>query len=61
MARIELTKEQNALYNELKKLAKRANQRILVQERDMKTEPLATRYLREKLEVEPLRAWSRKR
>lgn len=33
MAKIELTKEQTALYNELKRLSKTANQRILQLER----------------------------
>lgn len=60
MAKIELTKEQTLLYNELKKLSKTANQRILTLERSFKDEPLATKYLREKLQVEPLQAWSKK-
>lgn len=60
MTRIELTKEQTQLYNELKRLSKTANQRILTLERSFKNEPLATKYLREKLEVEPLQAWSKK-
>ena len=59
--KIELTKEQNLLFNELKILSKRANQRILELERIIKNkEPLATQYLREKLEVKPLQAWTRK-
>ena len=58
--RIELTKEQGQLFNELKSLSKRANQRILELERSFTKEPLATKYLREKLEVEPLQAWTRK-
>lgn len=60
MAKIELTKEQSALYNELKKLSKSANQRLVRLERSFKNEPLATKYLREKLEVEPLQAWTKK-
>lgn len=58
--KIELTKEQNILFNELKSLSKKANQRILELERSYKKEPLATKYLREKLAVEPLQAWTRK-
>ena len=60
MARIELTKEQTILFRELTKLSKRANQRILNLERSFKNEPLATKYLREKLDVEPLQAWTKK-
>lgn len=58
--KIELTKEQTVLFNELKNLSKRANQRILELEKSYKKEPLATKYLREKLAVEPLQAWTRK-
>ena len=58
--RVELTKEQSKVYNELHSLAKRANQRILRLEKSFRDEPLATKYLREKLEVQPLQAWTRK-
>lgn len=58
-SRIELNKEQQSLYNELKKLSKRANQRIVRLEREFGKDTWATRKLRDKLEVEPLQAWTR--
>lgn len=56
--KISLTTEQQQLYNELKKLSKRANQRIVRLERSFGKDKWATRYLKEKLEVEPLKAWT---
>lgn len=58
-SRIELNKEQQQLYNELKKLSKRANQRIVRLERAYGKNTWATRTLKDKLEVEPLQAWTR--
>lgn len=59
MARkIEMTAEQSRLYTELKKLSKKANQRIVRLEREFGTENLAIRNLRDKLAIEPLQAWT---
>ena len=59
MARkIEMTAEQARLYTELKKLSKRANQRILRLEHEFGTGNLAIRNLRDKLAIEPLQAWT---
>ena len=59
MARkIEMTAEQARLYTELKKLSKKANQRIVRLEREFGTENLAIRNLRDKLAIEPLQAWT---
>lgn len=59
MARkVEMTAEQARLYAELKKLSKRANQRIVRLEREFGTENLAIRNLRDKLAIEPLQAWT---
>lgn len=56
--KITLSEEQQKLYNELKKLSKRANQRIVRLERTFGKDKWATRYLKEKLEAEPLQAWT---
>lgn len=56
--KIEMTKEQLLLYNELKKLSKRANQRIVRLEREFGKNTWATRILKEKLESEPIQAWT---
>lgn len=53
-----LTQEEQELYNELKKLSKRANQRIVRLERAFGKDTWATRYLKEKLSTEPLGAWT---
>ena len=59
MARkVEMTAEQARLYTELKKLSKRANQRIVRLEREFGTENIAIRNLRDKLAIEPLQAWT---
>ena len=58
-SKIELSKEQASLFNELKKLSKRANQRIVRLEREFGKDTWATRELKDKLEVEPLQAWTR--
>lgn len=56
--KIEMTKEQIALYNELKKLSKTANQRILRIERNFGSDSWGIKKLRGKLESEPVRAWT---
>lgn len=53
-----LKKEQQELFNELKKLSKRANQRIVRLEREFGKDTWATKYLKEKLATEPLQAWT---
>ena len=54
----DLTREEQELFNELKKLSKRANQRIVRLEREFGKDTWATKYLKEKLATEPLQAWS---
>ena len=54
----DLTREEQELFSELKKLSKRANQRIVRLEREFGKETWATKYLKEKLATEPLQAWS---
>lgn len=54
----ELTREEHELFNELKKLSKRANQRIVRLEREFGKDTWATKYLKEKLATEPLQAWT---
>lgn len=55
-----LTPEEQQLFNELKKLSKRANQRIVRLERAFGKDTWATKYLKEKLESEPVQAWTTK-
>lgn len=57
--KIELNEEQLALYNELKKLSKRANQRIVRLERTFGKDTWATKNLRNRLATEPLQAWTK--
>ena len=57
--RKELTQEELQLFNELKKLSKRANQRIIRLEREFGKDTWATKYLKERLVAEPLQAWTR--
>lgn len=54
----DLTREEQELFNELKKLSKRANQRIVRLEREFGKDTWATKYLKEKLATEPLQAWT---
>ena len=56
--RKELSREEQQLFNELKKLSKRANQRIVRLEREFGKDTWATKYLKEKLSTEPLKAWT---
>lgn len=58
MPKKELTREEQQLFNELKKLSKRANQRIVRLEREFGKDTWATKYLRDKLVTEPLQAWT---
>ncbi len=51
--------EENELFNELKKLAKTANQRIIRLERAFGKDRWATKKLRDKLDIEPLQAWTK--
>lgn len=55
---IEMTPEQTKLFNELKKLSKRANQRLVRLERAFGKETWASKNLRNKLDIEPLQAWT---
>jgi uncharacterized protein YbcI len=57
--KIELNSEQQQLFNELKKLSKRANQRIVRLEREFGKDTWATKKLRDKLVTEPLQAWTK--
>lgn len=59
MPNIEMNKEQIELFNELKKLSKRANQRIVRLEREFGKDTWATKNLRNKLATEPLQAWTK--
>lgn len=54
----ELTREEQELFNDLKKLSKKANQRIVRLEREFGKDTWATKYLKEKLATEPLQAWT---
>lgn len=54
----ELTREEQELFSKLKKLSKRANQRIVRLEREFGKDTWATKYLKEKLATEPLQAWT---
>lgn len=51
--------QENELYNELKKLAKKANQRIVRLERAFGKDRWATKKLRDMLDIEPLQAWTK--
>nr|DAI89289.1 MAG TPA: hypothetical protein [Caudoviricetes sp.] len=57
--KIELNSEQQQLFNELKKLSKRANQRIVRLEKEFGKDTWATKKLRDKLATEPLQAWTK--
>lgn len=57
--KIELNSEQQQLFNELKKLSKRANQRIVRLEREFGKDTWAAKKLRDKLATEPLQAWTK--
>lgn len=57
--KIELNSDQQQLFNELKKLSKRANQRIVRLEKEFGKDTWATKKLRDKLATEPLQAWTK--
>ena len=56
--KIELNEKQQELYNELKKLSKRANQRLVRLEREFGKDTWASKKLRNRLESEPIQAWT---
>lgn len=65
--KIQMSAEQSKLYNEMKRLAKRTNQRLLRLERyygkDVSGKQIynqGQQYLKERLSIEPLKAWSKK-
>ena len=59
--KINMSAEQEKLYNELKKLTKRANQRLVRLERySGRSDSWAAKRLKEKLEIEKLQAWTGK-
>lgn len=61
MPKIEMTQEQSKLYSEMKKLAKRANQRIVRLERETGVqEPFSVKQLADYLSSNTLNAWSEK-
>lgn len=61
MPKKEMNQQQTELFNELKKLSKRANQRIVRLEREFGyTDVWAVKKLRNKLEVSTLLAWTSK-
>lgn len=58
--KVEMTKYEQELYNEMKKLSKRANQRILRLERLTKTtSPFAVKQLEAKLSSDTLNVWTK--
>ena len=58
--KIEMSSKETELYNEMKKLSKRANQRILRLERLTKEKtPFAVKELQDKLSSEMLNAWTK--
>ena len=62
MARLnkeEISQEQQKLYEELKKLAKRANQRIVRLEREFGKDKWAVKNLRDRLDTQKLNAWTK--
>lgn len=54
----EMSSEQQQLFVELKKLSKRANQRIVRLEREFGKDTWATKKLKDKLVADPLQAWT---
>lgn len=60
--KIEMTPQQASLFNQLKKLSKQANQRILRLERYAQTsEPFAVKQLADYLSSSKLELWTKKR
>lgn len=59
--KIEMTKREQELFNEMKKLSKRANQRIVRLERLTNVkEPFAVKQLADKLSADTLKVWTEK-
>lgn len=58
--REEINKDQQKLYEELRKLAKRANQRIVRLERQFGKDKWAVKNLRDRLDTQKLQAWTKK-
>lgn len=59
--KIEMTKRETELFNEMKKLSKRANQRIVrLEQLTNVKEPFAVKQLADKLSAETLKAWTEK-
>lgn len=56
--KIELNEKQQELYAELKKLSKRANQRLVRLEREFGKDTWASKKLRNRLESNPIQAWT---
>ena len=59
MAKKEMTEEQAELFRELTKLSKRANQRLVRLERVFGKDTWASRKLKNRLDIEPLQAWTK--
>lgn len=58
--KIEMTPKELSLFNEMKKLAKRANQRILRLERETGiAEPFSVKQLADKLSIDTLNVWTK--
>ena len=57
--REEINKDQQKLYEELRKLAKRANQRIVRLERQFGKDKWAVKNLRDRLDTQKLQAWTK--
>lgn len=57
--KIEMTEEQAELFRELTKLSKRANQRLVRLEREFGKDTWASKKLRNRLDTEPLQAWTK--
>ena len=56
--KIEQTKEEQEVYQNLKKLSKRANQRLVRLERAFGKDRWGAKELKSLLDVEPLQAWT---
>ena len=56
--RIQMSKEQESLYREMRTLVKRANQRLVRLERAFNFEVLSKSQLEKRLSIEPIQAWT---
>ena len=59
--KIQMTKEQESLYREMRTLVKRANQRLVRLERAFDFEIISKTELQKRLTIEPIQAWTQKR